>query len=71
MIPRHPFACAGRDQGIQLYNQLMIEWQEHLLENPVENSPEKEAIKPSEPDPGNNFIKDALSIFNPASKPSS
>jgi hypothetical protein len=66
MIPRHPFACVGRDQGIQLYNQLMIEWQEHLLmENPAENPPEKKAAESSS---DNNFIRDALSIFNPPSK---
>jgi hypothetical protein len=66
MIPRHPFACAGRDQGIQLYNQLMIEWQEHLLKNPAGNPPEKEA---AEPNPDSNFIRDALSIFNTPEKP--
>jgi hypothetical protein len=66
MIPRHPFACAGGDQGIQLYNQLMIEWQEHLQANPAGDPPEKET---AESHPDSNFIQDALSIFNPPTKP--
>lgn len=64
MIPRHPLACAGRDQGIQLYNQLMIEWQEHLQESPERKTEEMS----SKPEPDNDFIKDALSIFDPAPK---
>ena len=60
MIPRHPFACTGRDQGIQLYNQLMIEWQEHLQVSPERKTEEMS----SKPEPGNDFIKDALSIFD-------
>jgi hypothetical protein len=61
MIPRHPFACAGRDQGIQLYNQLMIEWQENLLAGPIGNPPMEKAAESESDD---NFIQDALSIFS-------
>ena len=64
MIPRHPFACAGRDQGVQLYEQLMLEWQEHLGEDTgkVPDGPI------SEPSPRDDFIADALSIFDPPTK---
>lgn len=60
MITRQRIASAGRDLGIQIYNQEMIEWQEHLSEI-AETKPEG---KPVKPEPDNDFIKDALSIFN-------
>ena len=60
MISRIRIASAGRDLGIQIYNREMIEWQEHLSEI-AEMKPEG---KPVKPEPGNDFIKDALSIFD-------
>jgi len=50
----------GRDLGIQIHNQETIEWQEHLREI-AEAKPEE---KPAKPEPGSDFIKDALSIFD-------
>ena len=63
MITRNRIASVGRDLGVQIYNQEAIEWQEHLREN-AERKPEE---KPVKPEPSNDFIKDALSIFDPPS----
>jgi len=66
MITRNRIASVGRDLGIQIYNQEAIEWQEHIREN-AEKKPEE---KPVKPEPDTNFIRDALSIFDPPSKTS-
>ena len=65
MITRNRIASVGRDLGIQIYNQEAIEWQEHLREAVKE----KPGEKPVKAEPDNDFIKDALSIFNPPAKP--
>lgn len=64
MISRIRIASAGRDLGIQIHNQEMLEWQEHLQER-VGAKPEE---KPANPEPGSDFIKDALSIFDSPTK---
>ena len=61
MITRNRIASVGRDLGIQIYNQEAIEWQEHLREL-AERKPEE---KPAKSEPDNDFIKAALSIFDP------
>jgi len=60
VISRIRIASVGRDLGIQIHNQETIEWQEHLREI-AEAKPEE---KPAKPEPGSDFIKDALSIFD-------
>lgn len=61
MISSFRIASVGRDLGIQIYNHEMREWQEH--------SREKSGEKPSEISPADDFIRDALSIFDPPAKP--
>ena len=61
MISRIRIASVGRDLGIQIYEQEMLEWQEHAKENPVERT--------TSPGPPVDFIRDALSIFDPPAKP--
>jgi hypothetical protein len=65
LISRIRIASVGRDLGIQIYEQEMLEWQEHAKENPVE--------RPASPGPPVDFIvdfiRDALLIFDPPAKP--
>lgn len=64
MISRIRIASSGRDLGIQIYNQEMLEWQEHLR-GVAGEKPEKKAAEPS---PSDDFIKNALSIFDSPTK---
>jgi hypothetical protein len=55
------FASVGRDQGIAMYNQETLEWQERMkLE-----AGKKIAVAV----PTDDFIKDALALFDSPSKP--
>jgi hypothetical protein len=66
LISRIRIASSGRDLGIQIYNQEMLEWQEHLREA-TEREPGERSSN-SEAGPGSDFIKDALLIFNPSTR---
>ena len=66
MIIRQRVASVGRDLGIPIYNQEMLEWQEHLKEA-TEVKPGEKSIKT---EIGSDFIRETLLIFNPHPKPS-
>ena len=55
------FASAGRDQGIAMYNQETLEWQERMKLD----AGKKIAVAV----PTDDFIKDALALFDSPPKP--
>lgn len=72
MISSIRIASVGRDLGVQLYNHETLEWQEHLSGMGGRDAVERSADPEERNVPAGNhgdFIRDALSIFNPPTGP--
>ena len=64
MISRIRIASVGRDLGIQIHRQEMLEWREHLREIAVQEPGGKQ----DSPVTAGDSTKDALSTFTPPMK---